>query len=100
VNITAPQAGPGLLDGLYYVRNIVIHQGVDVIERVVTGGGAFASSAFATSAFGGPPVPIAPVWPPRSAMPVPRSSVGITAYDADVEGEVVTDVLAKLAALL
>jgi hypothetical protein len=95
------QAVPPVLEGLYYVRNIVLHQGVDVIERVVTGGGAFAASAFDTAAFGGSSVVrSAPIWPPRTAMPAPRSKAGLAEYDAVVEGEAVSDVLSKLAAAL
>jgi hypothetical protein len=71
------RAIPRTLNGLYYVRNLVIHQGADVVLLIAS---AFGEGAFASAAFGGP----MHVFPARAELPTGESKKGAPDYDTDV----------------
>jgi hypothetical protein len=87
---------PPALDGLYYVRNLVLHQGADVLEWFLIPPGVLGGSVLGGSVIGGGGSQ-AIWWPDRSEMPAPRSPAGRDEYDAHVAGNQVGDVLATVA---
>ena len=79
--------------GLYYVRNLVIHQGADVVWEITR---AYGEGAYGTGTYGGP----LHLFPPRAQLPSGRSKVGAQEYDDTVSGEEIAVVLCDLAAEL
>lgn len=90
------RAVPPVVDGLYYVRNLVLHQGVDVLEWALFPGAELGMLVLGESALGGMSRH-AWVWPPRTQMPTPRSLTGATEYDSLVAGREAAVVLEQLA---
>jgi hypothetical protein len=90
---------PPVLDGLYYVRNLVLHQGADVLKWTLFPGAELGILVLGESSFGSISRH-AWVWPPRNQMPAPRSSSGVAEYDTRIAGREVTVVLEPLAAAL
>ena len=90
---------PPVLDGLYYVRNLVLHQGADVLEWVLFPGAELGMLVLGESSLGSISRH-ASVWPPRNQMPAPRSSSGAAEYDMHIAGREVTVVLEQVAAAL
>jgi hypothetical protein len=90
---------PPALDGLYYVRNLVLHQGADVLESFLLPSGVLGASSlgtFALGSAGGQSIR----WPNRANMPAPRSPKGAGEYDGNLAGKEVSDVLADVASAL
>jgi hypothetical protein len=85
---------PPVLEGLYYTRNIVIHQGADVVDVIVTHS-TFGEGTFGEAVFGGQPVR-RQTWPAREEMPTPRSRAGLQEYDDHVAGREIPEVLQEL----
>jgi hypothetical protein len=90
---------PPLLDGLYYARNVVLHQGADVLDWVLIPGAELGMLVFGVSALGSTSRHTWE-WPALAAMPEPRSPAGKAEYQALVAGREVTRVLNSLAQAL
>lgn len=73
---------PGL-EGIYYVRNIVLHQGADILTAVGKPG-----TTLDEVLGGSPAVPgqYEWKWPPRDQLPPPRSQRGGSDYDENLAG--------------
>ena len=71
---------PARLAGLYYVRNLVIHQGADVVWEITR---AYGEGAYGKGTYGGQ----LHLFPPRAQLPSGRSEVGAQEYDDTVSGE-------------
>jgi len=77
---------PPTLNGLYYVRNLVIHRGADAVSIIA---GTYGRATYGSGTYGGD----AHVFPSRDELPPPRYPTGLTDYDAHVAG---TDIYATL----
>ncbi len=92
---------PPIINGLWFVRNLVLHQGADVVRVINTyGAGTFGSATFGGAPFGGGLTINSYVFPPRSQLPAGRSKVGGPDYDALVAGEPIGVVFARALAAL
>jgi len=72
---------PDVLEGLYYPRNVVIHQGADVLAWAIGGG---VGGPLGSYALGAVPMRAALHWPLRDDMPRPRQKTGGAQYDVNV----------------
>jgi hypothetical protein len=81
---------PPVLNGLYFLRNLVLHQGIEVLTYVH--GYAFGHGPFGHGPFGGS----TRIFPSRSELPVHTSKAGLSDYDAMVDGRSVNTVLDEL----
>lgn len=81
---------PAYLNGLYYARNVVLHQGVAVLEWV---GGAYGEGAYGEGPYGGA---AEPSWPLSSEMLAPRWDTGLRDYDDLIAGHEARLVLRNL----
>jgi hypothetical protein len=93
------RAAPPVLDGLYYVRNLVVHQGAEVLEWVFFSGAEWGEMVWGESSWGSISRH-AWVWPTRDRLPTPHSQAGAAEYDSRVAGREVIDVLRQLSAAL
>lgn len=82
---------PPVLLGLYYLRNLVLHDGADVLLLIP--GVGFGEGPFGMGPFGGSPP--ARVFPPRAELPPPKWThpTGLSEYDEHVVGGNLVDVL-------
>jgi hypothetical protein len=89
---------PPVLDGLYYVRNLVIHQGADVVEWIFSlTSAAIGASPIGAAPLGGGAAASSQAWPAREKLPRPRSMTGAEAYEKLVAGHEVMVPLRNLA---
>jgi hypothetical protein len=88
---------PSVLNGLWYVRNLAVHQGADVVWVIATyGSGTFGGSVFGGVDFGGGVGGAsAHVFPQRSGLPAGKSTLGAIEYDKLIAGQPVTQVLER-----
>jgi hypothetical protein len=83
---------PPVLEGLYYARNVVVHQGADVLEWMVIHGTELGQWVLGQGELGRKSAQYW-TWPLRSKMPPPRSLSGAGEYDGLVAGEEVASVM-------
>jgi hypothetical protein len=88
---------PATVNGLWYVRNLALHQGADVVWRITAyGAGAYGAGPFGGVGFGGGiGGATSHEFPPRSELPAPLSLRGSSDYDALIAGEHVSLVLER-----
>ena len=90
------QPRPQRLDGLYYVRNVVLHQGADILIRTIASTAPIGAAALGSTALGGGGARKGWKWPPRDEFPRPRTRTGDNEYDETLARQ---DVVMTLAAL-
>ena len=91
---------PPELKGLWFVRNLVLHQGADVVLRtVVVPGSELGRLVLGPSALG-TPTQWGWQWPPRELLPEPESLQGSDEYDSCAAGQIVADTLTVISAYL
>jgi hypothetical protein len=78
------ESWPPGLEGLRYVRNIVLHQGADVLVSVLVERGSELGTWVLRSPLG---TPSKWEWPPRNEMPLPQSKRGASDYDKHLAGQ-------------
>lgn len=83
---------PLIVRGLYYARNIVLHEGADVLAFALYPGPDLYPSETLYPGFRR-----VSRWPMRHELPPPRSSTGAHEYDRLVAGREVGNVLAEVA---
>jgi hypothetical protein len=90
---------PPTLNGLYYVRNLVLHQGVDVLLQIPGIGPAVLGAAVLGSAVlgGGGGAAVATVFPTLQALPIGQSPVGRDEYETHVASRNVNVTMATAA---
>jgi hypothetical protein len=71
-----------MVNGLYFVRNVVLHQGADILEWIILTG-AYGEGPYGVGAFGGGPAQFW-MWPLRSDIPNWRSEIGLNEYDQHI----------------
>lgn len=86
-----------VLNGLWYVRNLTLHRGVDVLDWILIPGGTLGGTTFGGSPFGGGGGYQEWTWRFRQEMPEPRSKRGAKDYDAHIAGRSITEVFGDLA---
>jgi hypothetical protein len=87
---------PPVVRGLWYVRNLVLHQGADVVATIATYGSAVYGEATYGVSFGGArPLSSSTVFPPRNELPPPQSLKGAPEYDTLVASQPVAEVLQR-----
>jgi hypothetical protein len=83
---------PAIIDGLYYMRNVVLHQGADVLYWLLTPH-AYGTGAFGAQTFGG----VRPFkdsrWPQVGTFEKPESRTGEVQYEALLAGASVATTL-------
>lgn len=84
---------PAVHHGLYYLRNVVLHQGADVLLLIP--GVAYGQGRYGAAVYGGAPQRI---FPPRSSLQPPISKVGEHEYDHLIAGEDVTGIFKQAVA--
>jgi hypothetical protein len=87
------------LQGLWYVRNLIIHRGTDartwsVILPAIGWGDAWGE------AWGGRPEERGWTWPERRYMPPHQSDKGLQQYETHLAGKVITETLATVSEFL
>jgi hypothetical protein len=90
------RAIPPVLNGLWYVRNVALHQGADVLAWVMVPPALFDAVQFNSSLFDDPGHKEW-TWPQRSELPEPESKRGASDYDTRLAGRSVVEVLDELA---
>jgi hypothetical protein len=91
---------PRELRGLWFVRNLVLHRGADVVLLTVVVPGAapgqlvLGKTALATATQWGWQ------WPPRQLLPEPDSLRGSSEYDSHVAGRMAADTLKVISTYL
>jgi len=87
---------PALLDGLYYIRNVVLHQGVDVLFWL------FRPPSMLGTMRQGPTTPVVDVWvwPLPGDFEPPRSLAGEKEYESLLAGHEVVPTLENALAVL
>jgi hypothetical protein len=83
---------PPVVDGLYYARNVVLHQGADVLQWFIVPGTVLGEWVLGESALGSESTEHW-VWPHRAELSAPQSRTGEKAYDSEVGGRDVLPVL-------
>lgn len=86
------------IDGVHFVRNLVIHRGADALHRSIAIA-TFGGAAFGTVPFGGG-VDYGWRWRTRADLPPPRSKTGLSEYDTNIAGNSPTDTFATISAFL
>jgi hypothetical protein len=87
---------PPRLDGLWFVRNLVLHQGADVLEWVFIPGAELGTLVLGVSQFGAG-THAGWWWQSRSELPAGRSEAGAAEYDAQLAGREVVEALRQVA---
>ena len=84
------RAPPPGLEGMWYVRNIVLHQGADVLTSVIVEHGTTLDDWVLGQGILGVPTRREWAWPPRDELPSPRSLRGADDYDEHLAGREVS----------
>jgi hypothetical protein len=87
------------LQGLWFVRNRVVHGGADVLRWVMVDGGAMLGAATLPFVLGQGPT-YGWLWPSRAEFSARRSDVGAREYDSHLTGKNVGATLEAVAAHL
>ena len=88
------------LRALWFVRNLVIHQGADVLLRTILVSGSELGMAVLGESVLGSATQWGWKWAPRQLLPEPQSLHGAAEYDSHVADHVVTDTLEAVSAYL
>lgn len=86
------------MDGVYFVRNLVVHRGADALHRSIATA-MFGGAAFGTVPFGGG-VDYGWRWRNRADLPPHKSKTGLSEYDTNIVGNRPTDTFAAISAFL
>ncbi len=82
---------PETLYGLYFVRNLALHAGADVLAWISS---TYGSGTYGSGAYGGQGRVWQ--WPAYDELPRPQSNTGLSDYKKHVAGHDVADVLAAV----
>jgi hypothetical protein len=92
---------PPTIQGLWYVRNRVLHYGAQAVYHgVMVMPGAFGSAGFGRMGFGGAHVVRTLTWRPRTALPKGVGVAGKQEYEAHLAKQPVSNTLAVASAEL
>jgi hypothetical protein len=91
---------PPELRGLWFVRNLVIHQGADVVLWTMAVPGSEPGRLVPGKSALGSVTQWGWQWPPRTLLPEPESLRGSGEYDSHVAGRIVADTLAVVSTYL
>jgi hypothetical protein len=86
------------IDGVYFVRNLVIHRGADALHRSIAIA-VFGAAPFGALPFGGG-ADYGWRWRNRDDLPPHKSKTGLSEYDAEIAGNRPTDTFAAISAFL
>jgi hypothetical protein len=89
---------PGVIQGLYYVRNAVVHNGAETLMQS-TFPRPFGAGPFGAGVFGAGEL-AEWAWKPRNAFPPPISKAGATEYDSLLNGKAVRTTLVDVSEAL
>jgi hypothetical protein len=85
---------PGVIQGLYYVRNAVVHNGAETLMQSTFprpyGAGPYGGGAYGTGEL------TEWAWKPRNAFPPPKSKAGASEYEKLLDGKAVRTTLAEV----
>ena len=85
---------PAIIDGLYYMRNVVLHQGADVLYWLLISSGKLGTASLGTMKFGGGSLPRKPQWPAVGQFTPPRPPrTGEKEYETMLAGKSVVATL-------
>ena len=85
---------PAILDGLYYMRNVVIHQGVDVLSWLLfPGSGKLGAASLGAFKLGGSGPSLEWRWPLVGECKSPESPTGTDEYRTMIAGSSVAATL-------
>lgn len=93
------QPVPPIVNGLYYVRNVVIHQGADVLEWMIIHGSSLDDWVLGKGQLGRRSQKYW-TWPLSAEMPTPLYETGKEEYDTLVGGRDAAETLAEAAGSL
>lgn len=85
------------IDGVYFVRNLVIHCGAEALEHSIAI--AFGSATYGAASFGGG-VDYGWRWRNRADLPPYKSKKGLSEYDTKIAGNRPTDTFAAISLAL
>jgi hypothetical protein len=88
------------LKGLWFVRNLVLHRGADVVFLTMVVPGSEPGLLVLGKSALGTVTQWGWQWPPRQLLPKPDSPRGATEYDSHVAGRIVADTLKVISTYL